>query len=57
MDDAYISDRLKKNPGYKIDQTFYTVENTRDTETTDDSYMTEFKKEGGSSYDSGKGHL
>ena len=57
MDDAYISDRLKKNPGYKIDQTFYTVENTRDTETSDDSYMTEFLKEGGSSYDSGKGHL
>lgn len=57
MDDAYISNRLTKNPGYKIDQTFYTVENSRDTQTSDDSYMTEFSKKGGSSYDNDKGHL
>ena len=37
--------RLDKNPGYLIDQTFYTVENTREDSWTDDSYMTQFERE------------
>ena len=44
-DDAYMDERLTKNPGYKIDQNFYTVENTREEDvTTDDSYMTQFER-------------
>ena len=44
-DDAYMEKRLDKNPGYLIDQTFYTVENTREDSWTDDSYMTQFERE------------
>ena len=44
-DDAFMEERLTKNPGYKIDQNFYTVENTREEDTvTDDSYMTQFER-------------
>ena len=44
-DDAYMDKRLTENPGYKIDQNFYTVENTREEDTTtDDSYMTQFER-------------
>ena len=32
----------KKNPGYEIDQNFYSVENKR-IKYTDNSFMTEFK--------------
>ena len=40
-DDAFMEKRLTENPGYKIDQNFYTVENTREEDiVTDDSYMT-----------------
>jgi hypothetical protein len=40
-----MEERLTKNPGYKIDQNFYTVENTREEDTTtDDSYMTQFER-------------
>ena len=46
-----------QNPGYKIDQTVYTVENTREDKFTDDSYITEFIDNQGTSYDKGKGHL
>lgn len=42
-DDAWISDRIDKNPGYKIDMNVYSVENKR-TVQTDYSYMTEFTK-------------
>jgi len=41
-DDAFIGDRLKVNPGYKIDQTIYTIEDKREHTETDDSYLTEF---------------
>ena len=44
-DDAYITERLTRNPGYKIDQTVYTVENKRTGGTSDD-YMTEFGSKG-----------
>ena len=57
MDDSYISNRVLQNPGYKIDQTVYTVENTREDKFTDDSYITEFIDNQGTSYDKGKGHL
>jgi hypothetical protein len=44
-DDAFMEKRLTQNPGYKIDQNFYTVENTREEDvTTDDSYMTQFER-------------
>ena len=44
-DDAFMEERLTKNPRYKIDQNFYTVENTREEDTkTDDSYMTQFER-------------
>lgn len=42
-DDAWIHNPISKNPGYRIDMTEYTVENTRVT-FTDSSYMTEFGK-------------
>ena len=41
----FMEKRLDKNPGYLIDQTFYTVENTREDSWTDDSYMTQFERE------------
>ena len=44
-DDAYMEERIKENPGYLIDQNFYTVENTREDSWTDDSYMTQFERE------------
>lgn len=40
-DDAWIKNRITKNPGYIIDMNIYSVENTRKME-TDDSFMTEF---------------
>lgn len=42
-DDAWIHNPISKNPGYRIDMTEYSVENTRNT-LTDNSYMTEFNK-------------
>ena len=53
-DDAYIHNRLKKNPGYEIDLTFYSVENKRTGE-TNNQYMTEFGKDVGESYDDSLG--
>ena len=52
-DDAYIYNRLTRNPGYKIDQNVYTVENKRTGETTDD-YMTEFGSKGTSFKDTSR---
>jgi len=40
-----MEERIKENPGYLIDQNFYTVENTREDSWTDDSYMTQFERE------------
>jgi hypothetical protein len=37
--------RLEGNPGYLIDQNFYTVENTREDTITDDSYFTQWERE------------
>lgn len=42
-DDAWVFNRIDKNPGYKIDMTVYSVENKRKLE-SDYSYMTEFKE-------------
>lgn len=42
-DDAWVFNRIDKNPGYKIDMNIYTVENKRKSQ-TDYSYMTEFTK-------------
>ena len=42
-DDAWVSNRISKNPGYKIDMNTYTVENKRKSQ-TDYSYMTEFSE-------------
>ena len=44
FDRAWISDRIKHNPGYEIDRNTYSVENQGEY-STDYSYMTEFKKE------------
>ena len=44
-DDAYMDKRLEGNPGYLIDQNFYTVENTREDTITDNSYFTQFEQE------------
>ena len=44
-DDAYMDERLEGNPGYLIDQNFYTVENTRENSITDNSYFTQFEQE------------
>ena len=44
-DDAFMEERLTKNPGYLIDQNFYTVENTREDTITDDSYFTQWEQE------------
>ena len=49
-DDAYIHNRLSRNPGYKIDHTVYTVENKRTGETNNE-YMTKFGRNVGESYD------
>ena len=45
-DDAFMEERLSGNPGYLIDQNFYTVENTREDSITDDSYFTQWEREG-----------
>ena len=37
--------RLEGNPGYLIDQNFYTVENTREDTITDDSYFTQWEQD------------
>lgn len=42
-DDAWTKERIKGNPGYKIDMTVYSVENKRMYE-TDEQYFTEFSK-------------
>lgn len=42
-DDAWVYNRIDKNPGYKIDMNVYSVENKRKLE-SDYSYMTEFKE-------------
>ena len=44
-DDAFMEERLSGNPGYLIDQNFYTVENTRDDSIKDDSYFTQWERE------------
>ena len=44
-DDAFMEERLTKNPGYLIDQNFYTVENTREDSITDDSYFTQWEQD------------
>ena len=44
-DDAFMEERLTGNPGYLIDQNFYTVENTREDSITDDSYFTQWERE------------
>jgi hypothetical protein len=44
-DDAFMEERLTKNPGYLIDQNFYTVENTREDTITDDSYFTQWEQD------------
>jgi hypothetical protein len=44
-DDAFMEKRLTENPGYLIDQNFYTVENTRENSITDDSYFTQWEQE------------
>ena len=44
-DDAYMDGRLEGNPGYLIDQSFYTVENTREDTITDDSYFTQWEQD------------
>ena len=43
--DAFMEKRLDGNPGYLIDQRFYTVENTREESITDDSYFTQWEQE------------
>jgi hypothetical protein len=40
-----MEERLVGNPGYLIDQNFYTVENTREDSITDDSYFTQWERE------------
>jgi hypothetical protein len=42
-DDAWIKDRITKNPGYRIDMHKYSVENSRMLE-SDDLYITNFKE-------------
>lgn len=42
-DDAWVHNPIEGNPGYKIDMTEYSVENSRLT-VTDNSYFTEFGK-------------
>ena len=37
-DDAWTKDRISGNPGYKIDMTEYSVENTRQIETSEEYY-------------------
>lgn len=45
-DDAWVYKPIDANPGYKIDMTEYSVENTRSKVFTDNSYMTEFNNIG-----------
>ena len=45
QDDAWVYNPIKENPGYLIDQTIYSVENSRGV-LTDNSYMTEFNEVG-----------
>ena len=45
QDDAWVFNPIDKNPGYLIDQTVYSVENSRN-KYTDNSYMTEFNDVG-----------
>ena len=40
-----MEERLTTNPGYLIDQNFYTVENTREDTITDDSYFTQWEQD------------
>jgi len=49
QDDAWIFNPISTNPGYKIDTTEYSVENSRTKIFTDNSYMTEFNEVGESS--------
>jgi len=37
-DDAFIFDRIEKNPGYEIDLNIYSVENSRDIKTNDEYF-------------------
>lgn len=45
-DDAWVYNPIKSNPGYKIDMTEYSVENSRKEIFTDNSYITEFNDTG-----------
>lgn len=45
-DDAWVYKPIDANPGYKIDMTEYSVENTRSKIFTDNSYITEFNDTG-----------
>ena len=56
-DDAFMEERLSGNPGYLIDQNFYTVENTREDSITDDSYFTQKEKEENVETDQREGQL
>jgi hypothetical protein len=49
QDDAWVFNPIKGNPGYKIDMTPYSVENSRTKIFTDNSYITEFNDVGESS--------
>ena len=49
QDDAWVYKPIEGNPGYKIDMTEYSVENSRTKIFTDNSYMTEFNSVGESS--------
>jgi hypothetical protein len=44
IDAAWVSNRIRSNPGYLIDMTIYSVEDLRAMQTSD-HYMTEFTKE------------
>jgi hypothetical protein len=46
QDDAWVYNPIDKNPGYEIDMTEYSVENSRNKTFTDNSYMTEFNSVG-----------
>lgn len=47
-DDAWVRDRITKNPGYQIDMNEYSVENLRKIETSDDFMYKVSQNESGS---------
>lgn len=46
QDDTWVYNPISSNPGYKIDMTEYSVENSRNKVFTDNSYITEFNDVG-----------